>query len=116
MHVKGSQFEQEPGVEHPLLSGPHLQGSHVLHQVVADVLWSHLLVGKAKTHEHANKSAGVLEFHMNGKKEDTQRTVMQIALSRHYDKIKIFRSCPLQMHSPPYSGTRPSLWVTAEWT
>lgn len=68
MHVKGSQFEQEPGVEHPLLSGPHLQGSHVLHQVVADVLWSHLLVGKAKTHEHANKSAGVLEFHMNGKK------------------------------------------------
>lgn len=43
MHVRGSLPEQEP-VEHPLLFGPHLQGSHVLQQVAGDVLWSHLLV------------------------------------------------------------------------
>lgn len=55
MHVKDSLFEREPVVEHPVLSGPHLQGSRVLQQVAADVQWSHLLVEKAKRHEYANK-------------------------------------------------------------
>lgn len=78
-------------MEPPLLSGPHLQGSHVLHQVAADYLWSHLLVGKAKIYEHAHKTVGVFKFYWRGKKkkkkEDKERVVMQITLSRHYDKI-----------------------------
>ncbi len=62
VRVKGSLFERELVVEHPLLSGPHLQGSPVLHRVALDVLWSHLLVGKAERHEYADKSAGVFSF------------------------------------------------------
>lgn len=115
VHVKGSQFEREPAVAPPLPSGPHLQGSHVLQQVVAGYLWSHLLVGKAKIHEHTRKTVFSSFTRMQeNNKEDTGRVVMQITLSRHYEKF--FKSCPLQMHSPPYSGTRPSPWVTAEWT
>lgn len=56
-------------MEPPLLSGPHLQGSHGLHQVAADYLWSHLLVGKAKIYEHAHKTVGVFKFYMNMKKK-----------------------------------------------
>lgn len=51
-HVKGSQFEQEPVLKHPLLSVQQLQGSQVLRLVAADVPWSHLLAGKANIHKY----------------------------------------------------------------
>ncbi len=89
--MKGSLSELEPAVEPPLLSGPHWQGSHELHQVAAEVLWSHLLVGKAKRQEYAkkiNQSQNVTRLTQTEKKEDKHRTSMQIALSRHYSKSR----------------------------
>lgn len=119
-HARGSQSEPEQQV--PLLPGQQLPGSLGLRPEAADVQWtrSHLLVGKAKNTQNMQVSQRLfLCFFVMARKnksEDTGMTVMQITLSRHEQQIGIFRSCPLQMHSPPDSGTHPSPWGTAEWT
>lgn len=65
--MKGFQSGQEPEVEPPL-SDPHWEGSRAEPREAADVLWSHLMVGKAN-----NTLINQWEFCMNGKQE-TRRT------------------------------------------
>lgn len=48
-------------------------------------------------------------------KDDTQDSHADHFVT-YYGRIKIFMSCPLQVHSPPNSGSHPSLWETADWT
>ena len=72
-----SLFAWEPVVEHPLLSCPHSQGPHVLQQVAADVLWSQLLVEKAKRHEFADLSSESFQLYMNGKKQQKRTHIRQ---------------------------------------
>lgn len=117
VHVRGSL--SEPVMECLLLFVPHSQGSPALVQVAADDLWNHLWVGKSKRHDmQVNRRVfWVLHEWVRSKiKEDTRQTSHADRSVKALQWIKIFRSCPPQTDSPPYSGTRPSLWVTAEWT
>lgn len=104
--MRGSQCEQEPVPERPPLRGPHSQGSDEALRVAADVPWSRLQVGRAKTHKHANKSAAVLEFDISGNKRGhTKDSHADLAVPRHYNKSRFsghvhYTSTHLQILGP----------------
>lgn len=69
------------------LSGPRLEGTLVPCQAAADVLWSHLLVGKSKTDEHTDKSEGVSG--VENEQETKRRHTKESRANRHYQDFQV---------------------------